>query len=353
LNKYWYGALIAFAAGTIAVIVLFYYGKLVPDTSQGMLSFAKDIVSIIIPIASFAVGTYYARKAQIFQQEMADRKAEPHVLINNSELTPEDQLGIREVVFGYSVEKRARVFCVVPFIIRNKGELDAENVHLRVTLPSNVSAHRITEIDARKVLGDLEGSGFRRKSYEYENYWIIDYLIPRITPGNAAGIEELVDMTYSSAADFDVDALTKDKVNVTIKVQLPLVSRVSVSLSATDTKPFSSSFFLKSYETTNEKEIARKIIREREDELGEELRKLEAGTAAKARPVDLLRKAIVVVPELRKIAETKEHSHFTTIYVEQAKRSKRWILNPAPKNGIVEIDLKKLMSRGTSETHSS
>lgn len=353
MHKYRYITLIAFATGTIAVIVLLFYGKLIPDTNQGAIYFAKDIISVIVAIASFAVGTYYARKAQIFQKDLADRKAEIKLLINRNALIPDDPLGIREVAFGYSVEKGARVLCVIPFVVRNDGELSARDVYLRVTLPANVSAYGLTEINTKRILGDLEGIGFRRKSYEFDHFWIIDYLIPVINPGERFVVEELVDVTCASTAEFNVDAVTRDKVPVTVEYQLSLASEVSVSLSAADTKLLSNFFIIKSYKTKDEKEIGKRIMREREEFLGEKLRKLNAGEAtAGAKPVDLLRKAIVVIPELGKIAETKEHRHFTAVYVERPKQSKRWVLDPAPKDGIVEINLKRLMSQGTSETRS-
>jgi hypothetical protein len=346
--------MLAFAAGIIAVLILFFYGKLIPDISQGLSSFAKDIISIAIPIVSFIVGTYYARKALILQKKITERKAELRLLINNSELIPNDPRGIKELVFGYSVEKKARVFCVIPFVIHNKGELDAENAHVRVTLPLNISAHEIAEVDAKKSLVDFEGSGFRRRSHEYENRWIIDYMIPRIHPGAVVGIEELVDVTYSSAAEFDVSAVSKDEVPLNLTVRLPLLSRISVSVWATDTKPLSNSFLIKAYATTDSKEIAEKIMREREEELGEELRKLNVGKPSKARPLDLLRKALIVIPKLEKIAATSERRwHLTAVYVERPKESKRWILDPAPKDGIYEIDLKKLMSHEPSEQGNS
>jgi len=350
LHKCWYSALIAFTVGTISVIILLLYGKPIPDISQGALPLAKDIVSLIVPIASFVIGTYYARKAQKLQQEISGRKPELKLLINRDTLIPDSRLGIRDVVFGFSVEKGARIFCVIPFVIINNGELSAHNVHLRVILPSNISVHGLTEINTKKVLGDLEGSGFRRKSYEYENRWILDYLIPEIIPGIAVGIEELVDVTYSSAIEFDVDAMTKDNLPVTVTGRLPLVSRVSVSMSATDIKPLSNFFFVKSFKTRDEKEIAKRIKQQRERSLGEQLRELNAEKAVPCNLVDLLRKAHIVIPELRKIAETKEDRHFTALYVEQPKQSKRWVMDPAPKDGVVEIDLKRLMSSETSKT---
>jgi len=345
-------ALIAFATSTIAVIMLYFFGKPVLDISQGTLSFAKDLIAISIPIISFVVGTYYTRKAIAFQKDQANRIAEIRLWINRSILIPEDLLGIKEVVFGYSVEKGARVFCHIPFIVDNHGKVDAENVHLRVTLPQNMSAHGLTKIDAKRVLGDWEESGGRRKSYEYENYWVIDYVFPRITPGISAATEELVDVTHSSGAEFDVDAVTRDKVPVTVTVSIPLLSEVSVSIWASDTKPRSNSFTVKSYRATDENEIAKMIMRERQKSLGEELRKLDAGEAtARARPVDLFRKAMIVIPELRKTGEAKPSEtkkHYTAVYVEKPEQSKRWIMEPLTKDGIIEVDLKSLKeSRST------
>jgi hypothetical protein len=339
-------ALIAFTTSTIAVIMLFFFGKPILDTSQGTLSFSKDLFTISIAVISLVVGTYYARKAIMFQQDQANKKAEIRLWINRSALIPEDLLGIKEVVFGYSVEEGARVFCAIPFVVDNNGEADAEDVHLRVTLPPNISAHGLTKIDAKRMLGDLEGSGFRRKSYEYETLWVVDYTIPRITPGIAAAIEELVDVTHSSGAEFDMNAVTRDKVPVAFRVSVPLVSEVSVSIWASDIKPRSNSFIIRSYQTTDENEIKKRIMRERQESLGEELRKLDAGEAtAGVRPVDLLRKAMIVIPELRKIAEAKSSEtkkQYTAVYVEKPKQSRRWTLEPSAKDGIIEVDLKNL-----------
>lgn len=41
-------------------------------------------------------------------------------------------------------------------------------------------------------------------------------------------------------------------------------------------------------------------------------------------PTDLLRKAIIIIPELKKVAETKDT--LESLYIEQSKQSKKWIL---------------------------
>jgi len=339
-------ALVAFAVGTIAVITLFYFGKPILDTSQGALSFSKDLITISIAILSLVVGTYYARKALKTQEDQVRIKPQIRLWIGRSLLIPEDLLGIKEVAFGYSVKEGARVFCAIPFVVDNNGDADAIDVHLRVTMPANVSAYGLTKINTKKMIGDLEASGVRRKSYEYENHWVIDYTIPRISPGTGAAMDELVDVTYSASAEFNVNAVTRDKVPVTVRVNVPLVSEVGVSIWASDTKPRSNSFVIRSYQTTDEKEIGKRIMQERQESLKEELRKLDEGEAVEGvRPVDLLRKAMVVIPELQKVGEpepSETKKHYTALYVERSEHSERWIMNPSTKDGIIEVDLKKL-----------
>lgn len=340
-------ALAAFAVSTIAIIMLFYFGKPILDTSQGTLLIAQDLIAIAIAVTSLVVGTYYARKALTFQQDVVGKKPEIRLWIGRSALIPEDLLGIKEVAFGYSVKEGAKVFCVIPFVVDNNGEADAIDVHLRVTMPANVSAHGLTKIDAEKMLGDLETSGVRRKSYEYNNRWVLDYTIPRIPPGTGVELNELVDATYSSGVEYNMKAVTRDKVPVAFKVNLALLSEVSVSIWASDTKPLSNSFIIRSYQTTDHNEIGKRIMQERQESLGEELRKADAGEAtAGVRPVDLLRRALVVIPELQRVlapehSETKEH--YTAVYVERRpEQSERWIITPLTKGGIIDVDLKNL-----------
>lgn len=357
MHKYWVGAVITFFVSTIAVIILLLFGESIPEINLGTLTIAKEILSsivAIISIASFLVFFYFGWKAHVRgeqeAQERAEMKPDIKLLINNEILIPSSSLGIREVVFGFSMEKGNRVFCVIPFIIKNMGELTAIDIHVRVILPLNISAYGHTAIDTKKGFGDLEGSKFRRVSYMYENSWILEYTIPKLDPSTGVAIEELVDATYASSMKYEIDALTKDNKPVTLKTNVSLASQVHVTISARDTKPASNFFIVKSYETRDYNEISKKILREREEFLGKQLRLMDTGKAHEpAKIPDLLRKAIIVVPKLRKIGETKKQSHFTRLYIEQPKESKRWILDPP--DGIITVDLKRIKSQGTSETH--
>lgn len=331
MEKNTIAAVAAFATGTIAIIVLLIYGNLIPDFTQGIMPFFKEAVSAIVPVVSFAVGTYYARKAFQFQQELASKKPELGVMINNSFLIPDSPRGIREIAFGYSLNKSNRVFCVIPFTIGNDGDVSASKVHVRLKFPANLSAHGITDIDTEKVLGDLEASGIRRKSYEYNDQWFVDYTIPEITPKTGVGFEELVDVTYSSAVDLKMDASDKDDVPLSVNVRLALLSKVKVSISSRDTKPLFNYFIIKSYDTTDDKEIAKRILKEREKAVLGGFKTSGEESKSEAKATELLRKAIIVVPKLNKLAGTKPSKQFTAVYVEDPRKSKRWIMDPARK----------------------
>lgn len=343
MSRILYGAIVALAIGCIILVLLSYYGilslNLIISLDTTQISVIATIIGLVITTALSVYAVRYQRKvaeASVFTKAVLEVVVMGQRLIPNSEFS--------EIDFGYSVGKDDIVFCVIPFAIRNTGELSAENVQVRLSFPLALRGGEslMKNVKFEQIMGAYDKSDIKRRAYRHESSEYVDYLLPEIGPHQTCMLEEPIDVTYSSSIPMKVDAVSKDKVPLTIELDFLVSSRVDVGVSAKDIAPASGHFFVRAFATKDMKELQAKVTEDRVKALTE---MRDDPQAFKRNLPDLLKNAIAVTPELRKVPKPKKGPQIKgTAYMEEPKQSKRALLQVSGRKKLVVKKQKNITS---------
>jgi len=289
-------------------------------------------VGIIIGLAGILSGYKIAKKSGAF------RKIKLEISLWNQSLIPDPQF--EQVIYGYSIDEDAIALCILPFKIKNDGELSAKDVTIRLVIPLGLREFKGLAFKEEKLLeymsifGRYDKSDIKRKSYKFGGFRHIDYVIPAIPPRSSAVIEEAIDITNASGMPFNVNAISKDGVPLQIKGYLNWSTQIYVGVSATDVAPLEEHFYVRSYQAQNKEELGEKIMEDETHALREELSKIKAPKefVSKVYAPGISKKAIVIIPKLEKVTKPKEYAAIKRpIYIEEPKKSERWLIGNVKK----------------------
>lgn len=300
-----------------------------------ILNLISLVVGTAIGIGGILIGYKIAKKSGAFRQIMLD------VSLMNQSLIRDPQFS--EVIFGYSVDEEDIALCILPFGIKNNGELSAKNVAIRFVFPLVIRefkglAFKDNLLDYMDIFGSYDKSEIKRRSYKYGGFQYVDYVIPEINPRQYVVIEEAIDITNASGMPFKVKAISKDGVPLEVNGHLGWLVQIDVGLSANDVEPIEGHFQVRSYQAQNREELGERIMKDETQVVREGLSKIGAPKEfiSNAYAPGVSKKAIVIMPKLKKIPKPKEYSAIKrSIYQEEPEKSERWVVTP-------ERDVKKV-----------
>ena len=292
------------------------------------------VVGTAIGISGILIGYKIAKKSGAFRKVVLD------VSLMNQSLTYDPQL--KEVIFGYPVSQNDIAYCYLPFEISNNGELSTHNVYVTLAFPLLL----VPGLDDDNVKLDIkfvDHSGVKRSSFEFKGRWYVTYKISQIDPGRSVRIGELIDIVRASITPFKVDGISKDGVPYQATCHLEYRSQIHVQVSATDIAPLGGHFCVRSYQAKNREELKKKIVWEETQVLRKRLAEIGA-------PKEIIEnlyapgvnaKAIVIMPELKKIPKPKECSAIKgLVYIEEHEKSKVWLITSERKRGVKKFNYK-------------
>jgi len=253
--------------------------------------------------------------------EEASKKAELGVWVRlvdmRARLIPNPELG--EIDFGCSVNEKDRVLCAIHLYVYNSGDLSAEDVSVRLMFPLELrDTTGPMKVKYVGIMGIENAS--KRLAYKDEHFEYVDYSLPRLDPHTIWGIGEPVSITYpSSLPAGEAQAITKDGVPVTIKLNIklvgPFVSSIEVDVWARDIKPAKGYLRIRRFKAKNMMELKNKIERNREIAFRNAIEEMDRDPEnSEMMREELLKNVIAVIPELKKIGETQSGG---SIYEEQ------------------------------------
>ena len=284
------------------------------------------ITTILIGLACAGIGVWagfrIAKKSGSFKKPILD------VSLMNESLIREPE-PLRQIIFGYSAAQNDQVFCYLPFVICNDGELSAKGVIMDFAFPRALRSGLSDDISYELKPEVYDKSLTRRKSSDIGGFQHVIYTLPELNPGTCVRVEELIDVVHASGMLFKVDAVSKNGVPLQVKGTLDWYSKVYVNISATDVMPIRTDFQVRSYRARDKEELGKEIMKEETRALREELSKMEGipeWFVSSAYAPGLRQKAVVVMPKLKKIAETKKGSAFE----EELEESERYFIKSQP-----------------------
>ncbi|MDI6704492.1 MAG: hypothetical protein QME40_07470 [bacterium] len=297
-----------------------------------ILNLISLVVGTVISIAGIWIGYKIAKKSGAF------RKVKLDISLMNQSLIPDPQF--EQIIYGYSVEENAIALCILPFMIKNAGELSAKNVNIRLAIPLGLREFKasIDEEELFKrmdIFGGYDKSDIKRRAYKFGGVRHIDYVIPAINPRSSVVIEEAIDITNASGMPFKVNAISKDGVPLQVKGYLKWSApSIYVGVSATDVEPIGGYFWVRSYQVKDKEELGEKIMEDETQALREELSKIGApkGFVSKVYAPGISKKAIVIIPKLEKALKPKAYATIKRpIYMEEPEKSERWLIGNVKK----------------------
>ena len=214
------------------------------------------------------------------------------------------------------MEENAIALCILPFMIKNDGELSAKNVNIRLAIPLVLREFKasINEEELFKqmnIFGRYDKSDIKRRAYKFGGYRYIEYTIPSLEPRTSAMIEEAIDITNASGMPFKVNAISKDGVPLQVEGCLKWsASSIYVGVSATDVEPIDGYFRVRSYQVKDKEELGEKIMEDETKALREQLSKRGAPKEfiSNVYSPGIIRKTIIVMPKLEKVLKPKEYA---------------------------------------------
>ena len=290
------------------------------------------VVGVIIGIAGILTGYKIAKKSGSF------RKVELEISLMNQSLIPDPKF--EQVIYGYSIDEDAIALCLLPFKIKNNGELSAKDVTIRLVIPLVLREFKGFAFKEEELLeymgifGPYDKSDIKRRSYKFGGFRYIHYVIPAIPPGSSSIKEEAIDITNASGMPFKVDAISKDDVPLQVEGRLKWSTQIYVGVSATDVVPLEGHFYVRSYQAQNKEELGEKIMKDETQALREELSKIGAPKefVSKVYAPDISKKTIAIIPKMEKVPKPKEYAAIKKlIYIEEPEESERWLVGNVKK----------------------
>lgn len=294
-----------------------------------LISLVVLVVGTIIGIAGIWVGYKIAKKSGAF------RKVKLKFFLWNHSLIPDPQF--EQIIYGYLVEENAIALCILPFMIKNDGELSAKNVNIRLAIPLVLREFKasINEEELFKrmnIFGRYDKSDIKRRAYKFGGYRYIEYIIPSLEPRTSAIIEEAIDITNASGMPFKVNAISKDGVPFQVEGYLKWSApSIYVGVSATDVKPIDGYFWVRSYQVKDKEELGEKIMENETKALREKLSKkgVPKEFISNVYSPGIIRKTIIVMPKLeKKLEKVLKPKEYPAIYMEDSEKSERWLFIP-------------------------
>ena len=293
-----------------------------------ILNLVSLVVGIIIGIASIWIGYKIARKSGAFRKVMLE------ISLMNQSLIPDSQF--EQVIYGYPVDENAIALCILPFKIKNNGELSAKDVTIRLIIPlvlrefKGLAFKEEEFLEYMGIFGSYDKSDIKRRSYKFGGFRHIDYVIPAIGPKRSVVIEEAIDIINASGMPLKVNALSKDGVPLQVEGHLKWSTQIYVGVSATDVAPLEGRFNVRSYQVQSKEELGEKVMKDETQALREELSKMGAPKefVSNVYAPGTNKKAIVIIPKLEKVSKPKEYESIKElIFIEEPEKSERWFTN--------------------------
>lgn len=295
-----------------------------------------DIYSLLITIAVALLcvligiwgGFKIAKKSGSFNKPLLD------VSLMNESLLRESK-PLKQVIFGYSVNDHDIANCRLPLRISNDGDLSAKEVIIELIFPKFLKIGQSDDVVHYELTPDIyDKSLMTRKSSDMSGFHHVWYTFPRINPGQSLRIYELVDVVRASGVPFKVDAVTKDVVPITVEGRVVWSSRIHICISATDIPVVRTHFEIRSYQGQNKEEVGKKLMEEETRVLREWLFKnvknAQKEVIESLYASGLRKKAMIVIPKLRKITEAENRGY----YEEVPEESERYIIESDPSMDI-------------------
>ena len=272
------------------------------------------VAAIIGGAIGAAIGAWaafkIAKKAGSFRKPMLD------VWLMNEPLSREREPLI-QVIFGYSAVDDDAIFCRLPFMITNIGQLSAKDVIIIMDFPRILKFGVSDDLPYKLEPKVYDESLVRRQSSDIGGFKHVIHTFPDIKPGQGIGIEEVINVTGASGMrSFKVDAIRKDGVPLEIGGSFEWISdKTHVTVTATDTTPIHAAFQVRSCCARDEEELKKKIMLEEENLM------------QKMRTLRVRHKAFIVMPKLKKIRKSKKRS----VLLEEPQESERYVIEPFEK----------------------
>lgn len=297
-----------------------------------------NIVSLVvgsaIGLAGIMAGYRIAKKSGAF------KRAELDISVMNQSLTREPQTN--RVVFGCLVDEKALVVCLLPFMIHNRGELSAKNVHFRLIFPLGIRASfdEVAVFEKASLMGAYTKSDLRRNTFDNEGYRYVDYMFPEVPPKGFVGTEEGIQLSpYLTGLRIPVKVVSKDGIPLEVETRVQAKAAITVQSSAENVEPITAQLDVEVYPARNEEELNEKIAEQETEALREELvqkyesqmpehkrKKFREDFVYKAYPDGIRRRTIAVMPKLYKLETSREG--FSAVYWEKPTESSRWVISP-------------------------
>jgi len=302
---------------------------------------ALGVISLVVGSAIGAAGILVGYR--IAKQSGAFKRVKLDILLMSQSLTHEPQTN--RVVFGGSVDDKAQVLCFLPFAVRNRGELSAKNVRLRLIFPLGVRASfdERAVFEEASLLGVYTKSDLRRNTFDNEGHRYVDYMFPEVPPNGFVGTEEPIQLSpFLTGIPLSVRAVSKNGVPLRVKGHLQTKATIVVAASAENVETISTQFDVEFWSARNKEELSKKLMEQETEALREELvQKYESKLPERKRKqfreevvsqvfADSVRgRTIVVMPKLHTSEKSRKGS--PSVYIEELEESSRWLISP-PRN---------------------
>lgn len=312
-----YVTIIVIGLGCIITVLLFSFGILSLNLSLNLSTAEYALIIGAIGVIIAVIALLYQRR---IAQQTVFKKATLKVSVMGQRLIPKPEFS--EIFFGYSIGKGDAVFCEIPFVIENTGDLSAKNIQIRLSFPLSLRCGEglMDNIKIGPGVGFYDKSRFKRRAYKYRGFEYVDYLLSEMAPHQKCPISEPVDVTYSSSIPVEVNAVSKDGVPLKVGVDFLVSSKIEVGICAEDIAPFTEHFFVGSVEAEDMKELQKKVAAKRMNIL----KKMDWRRAAENDLPNPFKDAIAVMPNLKKVPKPKEGPQIKgTVYVEERLEQSR------------------------------
>lgn len=293
------------------------------------------IIGIAISILGICAGYRIARKSGSFDRPQLD------VVLFSQSIIQENQFS--EIIFGLNTRNEVFVQCFLPFKIKNNGNLSAKNISLRILMPDQVCGFNDDISELMEFKGAYDKSEVKMSSFSDNNFKYIDLRIPELHPHGSALFEIPINIS-SLIIPLNVNATTKDKVPVNVKGHFKLATNIRILISGENISSNEGSFRIRSYYSSNYKELGDKIMDDETKKLRREKKKTllngsKLNDKDRAEWEQLIsriyapgvrEKTIVIMLNLKKINLSKQDYKKMkgNIYIEQCKNSERFLITP-------------------------
>lgn len=314
------------------------------------LNLVLPVISVVIAITICIVGTWFGYKfvknsggfrkvaldVTMLNQALFDPEASHNTLTGLSVWNPKRisrRSPVEEIIFGYSTNSLDKAICYFPLSIRNNGQLSARNVTVTLKVPLGLRLDDMF-LTFELVPAVFDQSAFTRVSVDDQGFQYTTYTIPQLNPRTTLTINEPIIVSNTSMTT-DVDAITKDKVPITVKVEVTWKGIIDIQISATDVAPLFRRVFVGAYQAKDVHTLVDQLMEAETKAYRNELRSLEVPEdfAEKAYAPGIRKMTVLIISHLEEVPKPNEFQTIEwSVYQENLDKSERYLIAPKSKS---------------------